>query len=265
MRRDLPKLDAFSDEIILFLGEGMKAVVAEGEWPVRAVAFAGRHVLLIRDHGHSLTLSLPVDKSWAMSTKQEWLRVKEEIKTAVENYRKANSQAMSMADVAVALGREGWAPSFPGTPVPSEAWLKKADDASASIGIFQSGAAVRIVIWAGDDMRSKSIASPGDLILLPAWIAPQIADQRRAEAERAVEEARRKALPLPQLEEVMAALRSGKRISVGSGRWSETYFSDAGKLRCEVFDEGHVEIFDATEKDLLRSIESRPQPFREAL
>ena len=101
--RDLPALDTFTDEILLYLDEGEKTVLADGDWPVRAIAFAERNLLLIRDYGHSLTLSLPVKQSWPMMTRREWLQAKEEIKNAVENFRKINPHSLSMADAIAAL------------------------------------------------------------------------------------------------------------------------------------------------------------------
>lgn len=260
--RDLPALDTFTDEILLCLGKGTKTVLADGDWPVRAIAFAERNTLLIRDHGHSLTLSLPVEKSWPMSTQSEWLRVKEEIKTAVTNYHRANPHAFSIADAIVALSLDAWIPGFPGTPVPAEAWLKKADEPGLSIGIFQQESAVRIVVWVGSDMRSRTVSSQRELNTLPRWILPHIEDQRRAAETAAAEDARRRALPLPTLDEVMARLVAGEKISTGGGRYYETFFMEAGKLRREIFDEGFNEVLDTTPAQLQESIRILPDRFR---
>ena len=260
--RDLPALDTFTDEILLYLDEGEKTVLADGDWPVRAIAFAERNLLLIRDYGHSLTLSLPVKQSWPMMTRREWLQAKEEIKNAVENFRKINPHSLSMADAIAALKLDAWIPSFPGTPVPGEVWLKKADEPRLSIGIFQEGPAVRLVVWVGGDMRSKTISSREGLAALPHWIAPQIDDQRRAEKLAEAEEARRRALPLPDINEVMARLTSGEKISTGGGRYYEIFFIEAGKLRREIFDEGFQEILDATRLELQDSIRALPDRFR---
>lgn len=260
--RDLPALDVFADEILFYLGEGTKTVLADGDWPVRAIAIAGRNILLIRDHGHSLTLSLPVKQSWPVSTQREWLRVKEEIKLAATNYHSANPLALSIADAVVALRLDGWVPDYPGTPVPSEAWLKKDDEPRLSIGIFQEDYAVRLVVWVGSDMRGKFISSPDGLAALPQWILPQIDDQRRAEAAAVAEEARRRALPIPDISEVMARLEAGERLSTGGGRYYEIFFIEAGKLRREIFDEGFTEILDATQTQLQDSIRALPDRFR---
>lgn len=260
--RDLPALDAFTDEILLHLGEGTKTVLADGDWPVRAIAFAQKNLILIRDHHHSLTLSLPTAHSWRLATQQDWLRLKPEIKTAVAAYRKAQPNTISIADAVVGLNLRGWIPGFPGTPVPGEAWLKTADEPDLSIGIFQQESAVRIVVWVGDDMRSRTVSSENELSALPGWILPQIEDQRGAAKAAAAEEARRRALPLPTIEEVMARLVAGEKISTGGGRYYETFFIEAGKLRREIFDEGFRETLDATPAQLQDSIRALPDRFR---
>jgi hypothetical protein len=260
--RDLPAIDAFTEEIRLYLGDGTKTVLADGDWPVRAVAFAGKNILLVRDHGHSMTLSLPVGQSWYMSTHHDWLRLRAEIQTAVDSYRKERPDGVSMADAIVALKLDAWVPSFPGTPVPGEAWLKKDDEPRLSVGIFQQGPAVSVVVWVGSDMRHKNISTSDALPTLPAWLAPQIDDQRRTEAAAAAEEARRRALPLPDISEVIARLEAGEKISTGGGRYYEIFFIEDGKLRREIFDEGFCEILDATQAQLQDSIRALPDRFR---
>lgn len=261
--RDLPVIDIFLDEIITFLGEGEKRILAGGDWPVGAVAFAGRHILLLRDHGHALTLSLPQSKqSWFLMKRSDWLAAKEDIKTAVAAYRKLHPQALSMADAIVALELKEWVPQFPGTPVPSEAWLKKPEEPRLSIGIFQSESSVRLVVWVGSEMRSRVVSSAAQLGTLPAWVAPKIEEQRLAEAAAAAEEARRRALPLPDISEVMARLEAGEKISTGGGRYYETFFIENGKLRREICDEGFCEILDATQAQLQDSIRALPDRFR---
>ena len=260
--RDLPPIDAFTEEIRLYLGDGAINVLADGDWPVRTIACAGKNILLVRAHGHSLTLSLPLEQSWYMSTRHDWLRLRAEIQAAVDSYRKERPDGVSMADAIVALKLDSWVPNFPGTPVPGEAWLKKADEPRLSIGIFQLESAARLVVWVADEMRSKIVSSPEGLAALPAWIAPQINDQRRAEAAAAAEEARRRALPLPDISEVMTRLKAGEKISTGGGLYYETFFIEAGKLRREIFDEGFCEILDATQAQLQDSIRALPDRFR---
>ena len=260
--RDLPAIDTFADEIILALGEGEKRMLAEGDWPVAAIAIAQRCILLIRDHRHSITISLPTNQSWPIAARREWLALAAEIKHAVADYRRQYPQSLSLADAVLTLNLRDWSPDFPGTPVPAEAWLKKRDEPRLSIGLFQEAQSVRIVVWVGDDMRSRMLTTAAHLETLQFWLASQIVDQRKAEERRAAEEARRRALPLPDISEVMARLEAGEKLSTGGGRYSETYFVENGKLRCEVFDEGHCEVFDATRKQLQQSIEFHPDRFR---
>lgn len=266
--RDLPPLSTFVEEICAALGGTATAsVLAEGQWPAQAIALDGRHVVLVRDHGWSLTVSLPATHSWSLQTRDEWREIELDFASAVRELRARHPRAISMADVIVtlapALARSdaaAWEVSFPGTPVPAEAWLRSDD--GRSVGLFQRTASVLVVVWVGDASRSRTIASPEALASLASWLAPQLVDQKRALEAAAVEVARRKALPLPAFAEVMARLRTGERIRVGGGRYHTTYFFAGALLRCEIFDEGHVEEHDATEDALQREIERSPDDFR---
>lgn len=265
MLRDLPVLEALLDEILAALGGGTKSVLNTGDWPIGAVAFDGHHLLLVRDHGPSVTLSLPVKESWSLRTREEWRTAQDPIRRAVAAYREKSRGAVSMADVLVALDPRRWAPNYPGTPVPTEAWIEERVNPTGRVGLFQEEQQVRAVVWVGSQMRSQSVASPSDSRALAAWIPQQLADQQKAAAAEAAEKARKKALPVPDLEAVLAALRSGKRISTGGGRYFETYFMSEGRLGRQIFDEGYEEAREITTQDLRRAIQSHPDAFREKL
>lgn len=168
-----------------------------------------------------------------------------------------------MADCIAALDANIWRASFPGIPVPLEAWLTKIDEPQRSVGLFQEDKTVRVVVWVGDKMRSLRVTRQADLKKISTWLEPRLEAQRAAAEAAAKEEARRQALPLPGLEKVMRLLRDGKRIQTGGGRYSETYFIDGEKLRCQIFDEGSYEIRDASEADLQQVIKLYPDQFRE--
>lgn len=172
---------------------------------------------------------------------------------------------ISIADCIAALGPDLWKASFPGIPVPMEAWLTKTDEPERTVGLFQEDTTVRVVVWVGHKMRSLRVTTQEDLKKISAWLEPQLAAQRAAAEKSAREEAYKKSLPVPELSDVLRLLQGGKRIQTGGGRYSETYFIEGMKLQCEIFDEGYTEIRDASKADLQRVIQLHPDSFREHL
>lgn len=143
-----------------------------------------------------------------------------------------------------------------------EAWMTNDEN---QIGLFQEENGVRVVVWVGSDLRSLQVDSEEKLKYLPEWIVPQLAAQTKTSARLAEEEKKRAAIQPPPLETVLEALRGGKRVQLGVGRWYCTYFIDNGKLRREVFDEGLTTEEDAAEKDLTDSLAAHAQQARVAL
>jgi hypothetical protein len=261
--RDLPGLAQLLDEIRVAVHGGSKNILAADEWPVGAIAFGGQNLLLVRDHGHSVTLSIPTDQSWSIRTRRDWTAIQAEISRAVSTYGAQHPAGVSIADVVVSLDPRDWRVSFPGTPVPAEAWLER--QSFGKVGLFQEHAHVRVVVWVGQQLRSRMVSAPGDLQALAGWLPSQLVDQRAAEDAAAAEVKRKQALPLPELRVVLEALASGKRISTGGGRYYETFYVSGGKLLREVFDEGSTELYTATNAELERSIALYPDRFREEL
>ncbi len=68
--RALPPLAAFAEAVAEML-QGSSRVLYAGDYPSAAIALGDRHPLLIRDHGHSLSLSLPLVGSWSVQAQQE--------------------------------------------------------------------------------------------------------------------------------------------------------------------------------------------------
>jgi hypothetical protein len=273
MTRDLPPLPELAAELGRTLGAS-PSVLAAGDYPVAALAIAGRHFVLVRDHQHSVAISLPTgDQSWSWRSRQDWQAELPKLQSAVTAYRGQFATAISMADAIVvlapALARitgEPWDVSFPGTPVPSEAWLKASD--GRSVGVFQNAGSqrdapsVNVVVWIGDEMTTTLAATAIGLGELPRLIEPLIAAQGKQLAVDAAEQQRVEALPKPELAHAVALLRGGKRIQAGGGRYSTTYYFEGDVLMQEIFDEGHVEIHKATEEDLIKSIGYYPDAFR---
>jgi hypothetical protein len=265
MARTLPPLAELAERVAAELG-GTADILWPGDYPSAAILLGDRHPLLLRDHGWSLTLSLPTDGSWRVQTDLEWQDASREIRREL-----AKPHPLAMADVVLGLRgvleritARAWVVSFPGTPVPQEAWFKHE---SRSVGLFQSQTGVRIVVWVGGDMRSEGAHAPGDIAPLAGWLESAVADQKRALDADAVDKARIAALPLPAFEEVMAALKAGVRVHTGGGRCSSTYFWDEsrGELRRDVFDEGATWVETASESDLREMIGYYAEDFRQAL
>lgn len=242
---------------------GEVSVVADDDWPSAGIVFAKHHVVLLRDHQTSLSVSLPTEGSWHLRSAADWPKVVPEIRSAVTDYRARHPNAVTLADAVVALRSvlDRFDVSFPGVPIPTECWLKKGQQ---SVGIFQRSGAIQVVVWVGSSMRSQSCSSLESFAPLGPWLERELHEQANALAAEAAEKARRAALPVPSLREVLEALARGERFSVGGGRWSETYFIEAGKLRRTVFDEGHTETLAGTERELERTIGQYPDAFRKS-
>lgn len=263
--RDLPTLSELAATIARSV-DASTSVLSQGEYPAIALALGGRHLLLMRDHGHGVSLSLPTKHHWSVRTRDELAVEQPRIVEQLTAYRAQYPNAVSMADAFVALEptlariAPPWKLSFPGTPIPSECWLASSD--GRSVGLFQNEGSqfaqpsARVVVWLGDQMKSSSATNPRALAQLGPWIEPMLAEQTKALAAAAVAEQTKQARPLPRLEDVLALLRSGKRMSSGGGRYSQTYFMEGDVLRCDIFDEGHREVVDATVEELGKSIDA---------
>lgn len=261
--RDLPPLDELAGLLRGELDADGVVVVAGGDYPAVGFVFDGHLPVLLRDHGTSLTLSLPHDTSLHLVTRTQWADQRQGFRAALVAHRRSGS-CPSLADAVVALvPRLGgkFTVRFPGTPVPSEAWLA---DEDAHVGLFQEAASVRVVVWVGGSMRSNALKGGTDLEALARWVTAQLAEQAKANAARGAEEARIAALPIPSLATVVTALKAGKRIVVGGGRSSETYFWQDG-LKQESMDEGWYETRAIDDETLAGAIRLSPDPFRKSL
>jgi hypothetical protein len=256
--RTLPPLGELAEDIARRLGGVARILADGGHDAAAAIAFDGAHLLLVRDHRWTLSVSLPHERSWSVQTADQWDAVEPEVRHALASC----ARIVTLSDVILAL-RPSFphlAPSFPGTPVPSEAWMR---DAATSIGLFQGEKGVRVSVWIESEAVERTVDDRSAIAALAAWLGPQIEKQHVARAAAEAESKRRAALPVPALDTVLARLRSGARISTGGGRWFETYFIEEGRLRREIFDEGLSDVGDATENELAKSISAHPDRFRE--
>lgn len=142
-----------------------------------------------------------------------------------------------------------------------ESWVKRG---TSSIGVFKEDAALRVVVWIDRECAMTMLRSPEDLDAFPAWLGPRLERQRVALDAAEAEARRRAALPLPEVDAVIELLKSGARVVTSGARYHETFFWDGG-LRVEIFDEGDVDIREATKARLREAIGYYPDAFREAL
>jgi hypothetical protein len=199
------------------------------------------------------------------------VQTEQELRATVPLIQRAlatSSQPFSLADGALVLlplldqlTSQPFHLSFPGTPVPQEAWLLHG---ARSVGLFQGQNGVTVVVWVGGSMQQRHLTSQADGAAIGTFVAQALEAQRLAQEADAAEEKRKAALPLPDYDEVLALLRAGGRVVAGGGRYSTEFFWDT-RLRCEIFDEGLTMQQDATEDDLRAQIKYHPESFREAL
>ncbi|HEX6766837.1 MAG TPA: hypothetical protein VF103_15185, partial [Polyangiaceae bacterium] len=209
--RTLQELLPFAKELATELG-GTEKILWGGEYPSAAICLNGTHPLLVRDHTHSLTLSLPLEGSWSLRHAADWLAAEAAIRGAL-----AQPQPLSMCDVFFAIRREleratfdSWQPSFPGIPIPMEVWLASG---ACKVGLFQMPSSVSVVIWAGEDALEKEVRSIEGAGELGPWLRDGLERQVKAQAAAAAKAAiERPTLPLPDFEAVMNLIRSGVRV-----------------------------------------------------
>lgn len=258
--RSLPALADLSADVARRLGGVARTISVDEHERAAAIAWDDAHLLLVRDHGWTLTLSLPFRRSWSMQTPAELDAAEPEIREAVASC----ARVVTLSDAIFALmpSFPELAPSFPGTPVPREAWMR---DATASVGLFQREEGVRVVVWIDREAAERTVDRRAELPDLASWVRPRIEEQRAARVAAEAEAARRAALPPPDFAAVLELLRSGARVSTGGGRWHETYYVKDGRIRRDVFDEGATDERGASEGDLRKAIARHPDPFRDAL
>jgi hypothetical protein len=282
MARDLPSLSIFADEIVSALGSdlvrrGHSVLEDVSEYPSAAIALAGsgHHAVLLRDHKRHISISLPLEGDeedgfewlWHGVTRAEW-SVTNEMRGAIARYAKEHSNAVSMADVIVKLkpilqnqndGGE-WEVSFPGTPVPSESWLRAKD--GRAIGFFQEDYEVKVVVWADGAMLNMQVATQGDLANVPDFVITSLKEQVLAQTSTKEEKERRAALSKPKVADVKARLLAGERYSCGGRYHTDYYRGDDGRIMVDISDEGHFETVEASDGAIQSSIDLYPDVFR---
>jgi hypothetical protein len=274
--RDLPPVASFAEDVVNTLGGGEVHALGAGDCSALALALApagGAHLVLVRDHGHSITLSLPDGPSWALRTRAEWREAEPHVKEALDAQSARAAPAVTLADAVVELAPvlEGvtharWRARVSGVPVPREMWL---EDRQGRVGLFQEGRAVVVVVWIGSEMHAMAASVRAELAIVAPWLSQTVGLQ--LEAARQAGPAGEAAQPaasgagagaLPRIADVLSALRAGTRVAVLAGRAGKTYFMDGERLRCELTEEADAWVVDATEDELAKDIERYPDKFR---
>jgi hypothetical protein len=143
---------------------------------------------------------------------------------------------------------------FAGVPEPTEAWLRAG---GCSLGLFQEGGSVRVVIWIGMEPRVLLLSHADELKQLPLWARPALREQLALTATSAEPPKR---WP-PTLEDVQKRLRGGARVQVGGGRYHTTYYMEGERLLRHEFDEGEESDAEAAPEELRAAIERTPEAF----
>lgn len=213
-------------------------------------------------------ISLPTEQSFSFMNVRELLDGIPDLITSISQYRAKHTEIFTMSDAVVSLRPAvaglgaAWTFSVPGTPIPSEAWLK---NVKYEIGLFQEATSVRVVVWVGSEMRSFSANSPEKIGEMQPWLEQQLQAQLVAGNLAAEEEKKAAALPPPSIEAAVAALHTGKHLQLGVARWYEVYFIAGGKLRREIHDEGYTDEEDCTEEDLAQAMKNHAAQAHEQL
>jgi hypothetical protein len=248
-----------SKELCSLLGISAFTVLEDGEYPACSIRIGESHLLLIRHFGYSFTISLPTEKSFSFRNSAEMSDALPKITLQIADYRARHREIFTIADAAVLLrplvanSADSWTLNFPGTPIPSEAWLRSS---RYDIGIFQEATYVRVVVWVGSAMHSFDAVSAQTVNGRRPWLEQQLQAQLVAGKLAAEEAAREAAMPPPTTAAAVAALHKGKRLQLGAARWYEVYFIAGGKLRREIHDEGYTVEEDCTEENLAQAIKN---------
>jgi hypothetical protein len=145
---------------------------------------------------------------------------------------------------------------FAGVPEPTEAWLRAG---ACSLGLFQEGDGVRVVIWVGKDPRVLVLTQADELKQLVPWARPALQEQWELTPSTTSQEPPKR-WP-PTLDDVLRRLRAGARAQVGGGRYHTTYYMSGERLLCHIFDEGAESDEEAAIETLRAAIERTPEAF----
>lgn len=268
--RDLPPGAALAEQIATALS-GRAHVVARGAWPVAFISVGDRVPLSLLDYPSSAWLAMPDGPSWTLATRADWEALLPALRAAITSYSALEPRPIALGDVAVAIAETldrvvgaPWTVSAGGRPSTSELFFERG---SHRVRLRRDGRAIHVDVFmqGGRSPRSTEVASAIELGSIAAVVERQLGSVTREvaalAARRDAEAEARRARTDRAFAGVLAALHRGERFVVRGGRWSETYFVAAGRLRCERFDEGDVSVLEIDEETLRRAIDGSPDAF----
>ncbi len=252
----LPEMGAFAREVAEAVGGEVAFEIRQN--PACAIRIGHHCSVLITLYGAYYRVALPFMHPWKVRYREDWTALKPTLQLALAGHR----PHLTLADVVASLPRE-WQVSFDGEPIIEGALLF---NDSGEVNLHQESDSVTIRIAQSGDEPSRELATLESLEGLTAWIAPRVATQSsgRAAATAAITQrlaAERAAMRVPELEEVLAALRAGHEIQVGGGRSFPTYAMREGRLIVIQSDDGCPEESSCSEDTLRAAIADAPNVF----
>ncbi len=256
-----PSLVSIADEVALPV-DGQVLELAGVMFPSYLVTVGDRCRLFLRElrGNHTFILALPDGRSWQFDALDGWAEAKADVVSAVTAY----VPDVFMLDV-IARVFFGLVVEVPIAPlVPEKASIFRGN---ATVNLTQTPTSVTVTLWT-DTKQERVLTTLAGVSELAPWVLEMLT--RRTQilggfaAKQAEEDARRAALPVPDLDEVMSALRAGHEYLLG-GRTSTSYAVRDGQLLQINFDEGHTEEHPCSEDTLREAIALQPKSFREWL
>ena len=252
----LPDMGAFAREVAEAVG-GEVAFDIERN-PTHAIRIGQHCSVLITMYGAYYRVALPFMHPWTVRNREDWTALKPTLQLALAGHR----PVLTLADVVAALPRE-WNVSFDGEPIVESALMF---NDRGDVNLQQNPSSVTVRVWQSGDDPTRELTTLESLEGLAAWIAPRGAAQtsHRAAAGAAIHArlaAERAAMRVPELEEVLAALRAGHEIQVGGGRSFRTFAMREGRLIVIHSSDGSTDEQFCGEDTLREAIADAPNVF----
>lgn len=267
--RDLARGALLAEQIASALS-GRAHVLAQGDWPVAFLSFGDCSPLAFADHPSSAWLEMPDGRSWSLATRADLDVFVREAREVMASYRALQPRPIALGDVAIAVfptlervAGAPWRVSF-GRPLTSSLSLELVHH---RVRLRREGRAVRVEVFmaGGREPTPTTVASASELASIAIVVERQL-ESVRAEiaamlARRDAEAKRERARTDASFDAVLAALHRGERFERRGPRWAETYFVEAGELRCKTFDEGFESVRPVDHEALRGAMDRSPEVF----
>jgi uncharacterized protein YodC (DUF2158 family) len=250
---DPPEFPVFLRTLADAVGADAVTMLPPPYRPHAALRVGGTLQVLVRQHVESnFTASLVRGPGFPVNSAEQAI-------TAVAGLREALPQVrpapLSICDALVALlSLDAYAHpelAFPNSLSPASVRLLFGGH---PIVVFQRAEGVRIAVEEVEGRPSRVACTAAELMEVAVWA---VETQRPIlDAEQAARTVARP--PLPPLEDVVAALLDGARLSFGGNRMSATFYAHEGVVRCDLFDDGYTEDAPYRPDDLERWMKTEP-------